>query len=94
MPGLCYSPFLNYTIIQVMLSVPIPSDYVISPLAIPLSISFSTIKEYSPYIRSPRELFLSIFKGLFDPPARFFILIARGPFSLVFRDNATASSLV
>jgi len=78
-----------------MLSVPVPSDIVISPLVIPLSISFSTIKEVSPCMRSPTELFLSIFKGLLPfPLARFFVLIARGPFSLVLMDNATASSLV
>tara|TARA_B110000285_G_scaffold229700_1_gene294905 strand:- start:1001 stop:1237 length:237 start_codon:yes stop_codon:yes gene_type:complete len=78
-----------------MLSVPQPSDIVISPFVMQLSISFSTIKEVSPYMRSPRELFLSIFNGLPDESfVRFFVLMARGPFSLVFKDKATASSLV
>jgi len=79
-----------------MLSVPVPSDIVISPLVIPLSMSFSTINDVSPCIRSvTRELFLSVFKGLPAAPlVRFLVLIARGPFSLVFNESFTASSLV
>lgn len=40
---------LNYTIIHVILSVPVPSDYVMSPLAMPWSIISSIMKEVSPF---------------------------------------------
>jgi hypothetical protein len=41
---------LNYMIMQVMLSVPVPSDIVISPFAIPWFISSSIMNEVSPLI--------------------------------------------
>ena len=39
---------LNWTMMQVMLSVPVPSDIVMSPLAIPPSINSSIMKLVSP----------------------------------------------
>jgi hypothetical protein len=42
------SGFLKYTMMQVMLSVPVPSDYVTSPLAIPWFIISSMMNEVSP----------------------------------------------
>lgn len=39
---------LNYIIMQVILSVPVPSDIVISPFAMPWSIISSTMKDVSP----------------------------------------------
>ena len=40
---------MNYMIIHVMLTVPVPSDRVISPLAMPWSIISSIMKEVSPF---------------------------------------------
>jgi hypothetical protein len=69
---------------------------VISPLAIPESISFSTMKDGSPYIfgsPDPSDPFLSIFKGLFPPGfeyfslALFFTFNGFGPLSLVLQAN-------
>jgi hypothetical protein len=40
---------MNYIIMQVILSVPVPSDIVMSPFAIPWSIISSIINDVSPF---------------------------------------------
>ena len=79
---------LNYTIIHVILSVPVPSDYVISPLAIPLSIISSIIKEVSPFgfvflvglLMSDFYLliFIGLPRGLGFPSPALFMLFFKG----------------
>ena len=54
---------LNYTIIQVMLSVPVPSDMVISPLAMPWFIKSSIINDVSPFTFFFKLSFFDVFVG-------------------------------
>ena len=77
---------LKYTIMQVILSVPVPSDIVISPLASPYYIMSSIIKEVSPFgfiflIPELSGSFLPIFVGelrllllTFSPLADFYFV--------------------
>ena len=85
----------NYIIMQVILSVPVPSDIVISPLAIPWSIISSIMKEVSPgglglFIGSDCIFFVR--RGLLPALPVFFGFRALGPFSRRVRTNLAAYS--
>ena len=99
---------MNCIIMHVILSVPVPSDIVISPFAIPWSIISSMMKEVSPLAfifllgAENSDLPLDIFNGdLTLPPIRFLMVFyfvgdipPFGPFSRLCRMNFTACSLV
>ena len=71
---------LNWTMIQVMLSVPVPSDMVMSPFAMPPSISSSIMKLVSPFSFDffPAESFFTGLSGEVAPkPVLDYLLVAR-----------------
>ena len=74
---------LNWTIMHVMLSVPVPSDIVMSPFAMPQFIISSIIKEVSPFN----------FNFLLDKPSDFALFIFRGEFGLFFSSLFTSNIL-
>ena len=86
---------------QVILSVPVPSERVISPLAIPWSIISSIINEVSPggfVFLSGSEFYLDVFKEFLPYVAVFFIVCIflnyLGPFSRLVLTNLAAYSFV
>ena len=92
---------LSYIIMQVILSVPVPSERVISPLAIPWSIISSIINEVSPggfVFLSGSEFYLDVFKEFLPYVAVFFIVCIflnyLGPFSRLVLTNLAAYSFV
>lgn len=90
---------LSYIIMQVMLSVPVPSDKVISPLAIPWSIISSIMKEVSPggFLGFNGSDFYFLVLSEFLLAFGFIVCIflgALGPFSLLLRTNLAAYSFV
>ena len=92
---------LIYIIMQVILSVPVPSDIVISPLAIPWSINSSIMKDVSPggfVLFYGADFCLVTASELFPYALLVFIVYVFfsgfGPFSRLVRTNLAAYSFV
>lgn len=93
---------ISYTIMHVILSVPVPSDIVISPLAIPWSIISSIINDVSPGgFNGLSDFSLAAFRELFPGVVPFtptFYVFdyfnAFGPLLRAVRTNFAAYALV
>jgi hypothetical protein len=86
---------VNYIIMHVMLSVPVPSDMVMSPFAIPWSIISSIMKDVSPGgfgLFKGSDFYLLARRGLLLLFPVFFGFKALGPFSRLVRTNLAAYS--